>query len=257
MMNHFTPHTAAERYSKGRPNFHSNTIHRIRSFLQPENKFDSALDIACGTGLSTQALLNIAIHVYGTDGSQAMLDFGLQKDKINYQMAQAEKQPFADQSFDLITVCSGVHWFNIDRFLWEANRLLKSKSWLVLYDNFFSGEMEINPEFKNWYYFVYLKEFPAPKRNDQYNWANEKLNEMNFVLVHEETFNNSVSFDAEELAMYLTTQSNIISAVENKRISYKEAETWLKAELSTFFSNDGNHAIFYFHNWVKYLQNSI
>lgn len=253
-MNYFSPNTAAERYSKGRPNFHGNTINYIKDFLKLDNKFNAALDIACGTGLSTQALLNIATHVYGTDSSQAMLDFALQKESINYRLAKAEEQPFEDDFFDIITVCSGVHWFDIDQFLLEANRLLKNKSWLVLYDNFFLGEMEGNIEFKDWYHLIYLKKFPAPVRNDTYNWTNEQLNDINFELIHEERFNNHVRFNQEELVMYFTTQSNIISVVENKTTTYEKAEIWLQAELSTFFPRDNEPAIIYFENWVKYIQ---
>lgn len=127
-MNYFNPKTAAERYVKGRPDFHSNTIKHIKEYLHLNNKLDNGLDIACGTGLSTKALLEIATNVYGTDTSQEMLNLALQPDKINYSLASAEQQPFADKTFDLITVSSGVHWFHIDKFLAEANRLLKSKS---------------------------------------------------------------------------------------------------------------------------------
>ena len=58
---------------------HGHSIELIRSFLRLENKVEKALDIACGTGLSTKALLA--------------------------------------NTFDLITVSSGVHWFDIDKFL--------------------------------------------------------------------------------------------------------------------------------------------
>lgn len=253
-MNYFTHYTAAERYSKARPNFHPNTINRIKEYLLIENKFDSALDIACGTGLSTQALLSIATHVYGTDNSKVMLDVALQKENINYQEAQAEKQPFADHFFDLITVCSGVHWFDIDKFLLEANRLLKNNSFVVLYDNFFLGEMEGNPELKNWYNVVYLNSFPAPARNDNYIWTNDKLNRMNFDIVNEQKFNNAISFNKKELGLYFTTQSNIISAVEKKRVSYTEVDIWLNKELSIFFANEDKREIVHFANWIKYLK---
>ncbi|MEO8412844.1 MAG: hypothetical protein ABI472_04265 [Ginsengibacter sp.] len=52
-MNYFNTKTAAERYSKGRPGFHGNTIQHIKDYLPPDKKLDKALDIACGTGLST------------------------------------------------------------------------------------------------------------------------------------------------------------------------------------------------------------
>ena len=253
-MNYFAPYSSAQRYSMGRPNFHDNTINRIMEFLRLVNKFNTALDIACGTGLSTQALLNIAAHVYGTDSSEAMLDFALQKDKINYQVATAEEQPFENNFFDLITVCSGVHWFNINKFLSESSRLLKSKSWLILYDNFFLGAMDGYPEFKTWYENVYLPTFPPPARNDNYNWTNETLNEVNFELVHEEIFTNGVSFNKNDLLLYFTSQSNIISAVENNINTYDEVEKWLKKELTPFFNNDDKTEIVHFSNWIKYIK---
>lgn len=58
-MNYFSPHTAADRYSRGRPDFHANTIRHIRDYLQLHKPLAQALDIACGTGLSTKALLGI------------------------------------------------------------------------------------------------------------------------------------------------------------------------------------------------------
>jgi ubiquinone/menaquinone biosynthesis C-methylase UbiE len=91
----------------------------------------------------------IATNVYGTDASQEMLNLALDTDKIGYLIASAEQQPFADNSYDLITVSSGVHWFDIDKFLIEASRLLKSESWLVLYENYFIAEMVGNDNFSN------------------------------------------------------------------------------------------------------------
>ena len=108
-MNYFNQKTAADRYSKGRPDFHNNTIKHIKDYLHLGKKLNNALDIACGTGLSSKALFEIAINVYGTDTSQEMLNFASQPDKIHYSVASAEQQPFADNSFDLITVSSGVH----------------------------------------------------------------------------------------------------------------------------------------------------
>lgn len=255
-MNYFLPNTAAERYSLGRPNFHSNSIQHIREFLKLTNKFEHALDIACGTGLSTQALLDIAEHVYGTDSSQAMLDLALQKDKIFYQLAESESQPFTEHQFDLITVCSGVHWFDINKFLREANRLLKNKSWLIIYDNFFLGEMKGNLEFKKWYHTVYLKEFPPPIRNDAYEWKKENLLELNLNFVKEEKFDNPIFFNTSELIHYFTTQSNVISKVEKRETTYDHTEFWLHHELSPFFKTQDDRKNFRFGNWIKYLRKS-
>lgn len=253
-MNYFTPKTAAERYSKGRPDFHSNTIKHIKDYLRLDKKLNNALDIACGTGLSTKALLEIATNVYGTDTSKEMLNFASQPDKIRYSIASAERQPFTDNYFDLITVSSGVHWFDIDRFLIEANRLLKSKSWLVLYENYFISEMVGNDKFTNWFPNIYLKKFPSPPRNNAYSWTNENLNPKNFNFVTEERFKNPIVFNKKQLALYFTTQSNIIAAVEKNEITYEEAGNWLDKELASFFDNDDTTRTINYGNWIKFIQ---
>lgn len=253
-MNYFTPKTAAERYSKGRPHFHSHTIKHIKDYLHLDKKLDNALDIACGTGLSTKALLEIATNVYGTDASQEMLNFASLSDIIHYSLAFAEQQPFSDNNFDLITVSSAVHWFNIDKFLLEANRILKSKSWLVLYKNYFISEMVGNNNFTNWFPDVYLKKFPSPPRNDDYSWTNENLILKNFTFVTEERFKNPITFNKNQLVLYFTTQSNIIAAVEEKQTTYQEVENWLEEELRSFFDNDDTTHTINYGNWIKYIQ---
>lgn len=253
-MNYFNPKTAAERYSKGRPDFHSNTIKHIKDYLQLDKKLNAALDVACGTGLSTKALLEIATNIYGTDNSQEMLNFVSQSDKIQYSIASAEQQPFKDSSFDLINVSSGVHWFDIDKFLIEANRLLKSKSWLVLYENHFISEMVGNDNFTNWFPNVYLKKYPSPPRNNAYLWTNENLTPKNFNFVTEENFKNAITFNKKQLALYFTTQSNIIAAVEKNETTYEKVESWLDRELASFFENDDITQTINYGNWIKYIQ---
>jgi len=253
-MNYFNRKTAAERYSKGRPDFHSNTIKHIKEYLQLDNKLDNALDIACGTGLSTKALLEIATNVFGTDTSQEMLNHALQTDKINYSIASAEQQPFADNTFNLITVSSGVHWFDIDKFLAEATRLLKSKSWLILYENHFISEMVGNDNFTNWFPDVYLKKFPSPPRNNVYAWTNESLHPKNLNFITETKFKNPVTLTKKQLALYFTTQTNIIAAVEKSQITYEQVENWLYQELSAFFDNDEMTQTINYGNWVKFIQ---
>ena len=52
------------------------------------------------------------------------------------------------REFDLVTVSSASHWFDIDALLDEARRILKPNGWLVIYENNFTGKMEGNDDFK-------------------------------------------------------------------------------------------------------------
>lgn len=253
-MNYFSARTAAERYSNGRPDFHSEAIRKIKNRLGLRRKFDRALDIACGTGLSTKALLEIATEVYGTDASQEMVNLAACKERIKYAVAPAEDQPFSDSSFDLITVCSGVHWFEIDKFLSEANRLLKSKAWLVLYENYFTAEMAGKNNLRHWFSDVYLRKYPSPPRDNVYSWTNENLNRWNFMIVKEESFKNAVVLNKKQLTLYFTTQSNVISAAEKGETTYEQVESWLDKELGLFYDEDDSARTIYYGNWIKYIQ---
>ena len=254
-MNYFAPKDAAERYAKGRPDIHDHSIELIKSFLRLDHKVDKVLDIACGTGLSTKALLAIGEQVYGTDVSPEMLYFAPLKDRIHYSLSPAEKQPFDNETFDLITVSSGVHWFDIDAFLTETVRILKSHSWLVLYENYFNLAIEGVQGFTEWCTDVYMRQFPSPPRNNKYNYADEHVQHIGLHFVTELRSIYSIPFTRRQLALYLTTQSNIISKVEGGKFTYGEVQSWLYKELSPFFPSDDEapRAVSY-GNWIKFLQ---
>jgi ubiquinone/menaquinone biosynthesis C-methylase UbiE len=252
--NYFEPKTAAERYAAGRPDFHSKTIERIKKFLNLETNLDKTLDVACGTGLSTKALREISNAVFGTDISPAMLKYAERTDKISYLIANAEQQPFAADEFDLITVSSGIHWFEIDEFLREASRILKNNAWLIIYDNYFISEMPEGEKFSDWFPKVYLPKYPSPPRNNRFEWTNQNLNPKNLSLKMSDEFKNSVSFTKRKLIYYFTTQSNITAVVENGKTNYEAIESWLNRELSEFFPTEETERIVNFGNEIKFIQ---
>src|SRR5580693_7730042 len=121
-MNYFSPAAAAERYSRGRPDVHSYSIAQINEFLKLDRPLARVLDVACGTGLSAKALLSVAENIYATDISPEMLRYAPHKDRIHYTLTPAEQLPFDAGFFALLTVSSGVHWFDIGRLIAEVRR---------------------------------------------------------------------------------------------------------------------------------------
>ncbi|MEO0468401.1 MAG: methyltransferase domain-containing protein [Bacteroidota bacterium] len=234
-MNHFITPETAERYARGRPYFHELVMDRISERLQLTAKLEAALDVACGTGLSSLALRKIARRIVGTDASEAMLAQAQKLVKLEFILAQAERIPLADSQFDLITVSSGLHWFDIDAFLREASRLLQPNGWLVEYNNFFYGQMQGNVDFGDWVQTQYLECFPSPPRKHTYDWSPQNLARLGFHHFSEETFDNTVSFSLAELSLYFTTQSNIAAAIATGQHSYASVEAWLHDQLQPFF----------------------
>ncbi len=191
------------------------------------------LDVAAGTGLSTIALQNLGLVAVGVDSSMPMLGVAAEESGP-FIAAAAERLPFVDAAFDVLTVSSGLHWFDRPAFLVEARRVLVSDGVMILYDHGFLGQMQSNPGFATWGADTYLLKFPSPPRNAMVGGSDDYEG---FELLSEEAFTEEVPLTREQLTDYLLTQSNTIAAVEEGRATAEEIRTWLLAELDPFYED--------------------
>lgn len=85
-----------------------------------------ALDLACGTGLSTRGLVARDVAVTGIDVAPNMLAVARRArfDDAAFYEARAESLPFADESFALVTCGQAFHWFDGPAVLREIERVL-------------------------------------------------------------------------------------------------------------------------------------
>jgi SAM-dependent methyltransferase len=89
----------------------------------------------CGTG-NGQVAVELAKHfalVVATDISVQQLRHAAARKNISYSISPAERPPFADAAFDLITVAQALHWFSFDDFFREADRTLKPRGVLTAF----------------------------------------------------------------------------------------------------------------------------
>ncbi|QNE40064.1 class I SAM-dependent methyltransferase [Hymenobacter sp. NBH84] len=84
-----------------------------------------AWDCATGNGQVATELAGYFAHVDATDSSAAQLANATLRPNITYQVAAAEATPFADNTFDLVTVGQAVHWFDFERFNAEVQRVAR------------------------------------------------------------------------------------------------------------------------------------
>jgi ubiquinone/menaquinone biosynthesis C-methylase UbiE len=235
-MNYFEPKTVAERYSQGRPYFHPQVIRRLQTYLALSNPLARAIDVGCGTGLSTVALKEIADHIIGVDNSAQMIAIAPSDSQIEYFVAPAEKLPVKADYFELMTVSSAFHWINRGRFLAEARRVLRSHAWLIVYDNAFFGQMQENKDFGRWFQERYISKYPSPARS-QTAFSEEDSEKECFHFVGNENYQNLVTFSIETLVDYLVTQSNIIVTVEGGSEEITNVREWLSENIAPFFRN--------------------
>ena len=125
------------------------------------------LDLAAGTGSSSQPLHAAGANVIPADFSQGMLDAGAKaRPHLPFTKADALNLPFGDGQFDLATISFGLRNTNdVDKALKEALRVVKSGGRLVICE--FSSPTW--PPFRTIYTNYLMKALPAIARRTSSN----------------------------------------------------------------------------------------
>jgi 2-polyprenyl-6-hydroxyphenyl methylase/3-demethylubiquinone-9 3-methyltransferase len=93
------------------------------------------LDVGCGAGFLSNSLAQQGLTVTGVDLSLASLEVARRYDQtksVNYQVADAGRLPYLDQSFDVITAMDFLeHVENPKMIIEELSRVLKPKGVLI------------------------------------------------------------------------------------------------------------------------------
>jgi SAM-dependent methyltransferase len=218
-------------YARGRPFHHPRSLARIRDIVG-DAPVTRALDVACGTGMSTIALAEHAALAVGMDVSPEMLRAARPTPGVSFMLAGAEQLPFADDTVDAVTCCSGVHWFDQQRFFAELRRVLRRDGWVGLYDHYFLGEMVDVPAFTEWTR-VAFDTFPLPARNPQVGDPRATTPD-GFEKIGDETFGDDVEMTHDGFADYQLTISNFVAAVE-RGMSRTELRGWLLESTGPLF----------------------
>ncbi|MFM2320797.1 MAG: hypothetical protein RLZZ215_3418 [Pseudomonadota bacterium] len=157
-----------------------------------------AWDCACGTGQASLGLAEYFQQVIATDASEQQIAAATPYPSIEWRVASAEHSGLADQSVDLITVAQALHWFNLNQFYAEAERVLKPQGVLAVwtYGVLKIQQPAINALVQNFYTQILgpywpperaivekgyqtlpfpFPEFPAPAFSMQLSWSRAQL----------------------------------------------------------------------------------
>ena len=230
--NPFIAPEVAERYARGRPYHHRRTVQRCLA-LSRGSPDGIALDVGCGTGLSTRALAELGFRAVGTDLTPAMVAVAHQTERLPFVVAAAEALPLKDGSVAVLTVGSGLHWFDASTFYAEALRVLALGGVLLVYEH--AGVALANDErFSAWIGEVYLARYPSPPTPGR--WLAAADPPEGLVKIATESWEDTIAFSHDQLVAYLLTQGNVSNPIDAGEVSVEEARQWLLDQTAPFFS---------------------
>jgi SAM-dependent methyltransferase len=112
----------ARQYALSRPGYPAGLFAYLSSLV---DRHLLAWDCATGNGQAALELVKHFERVIGTDISEEQIKHAVQHPRIAYHVARSDQSGISGTSVDLITVASAIHWFDLDSFYKEVQRVLR------------------------------------------------------------------------------------------------------------------------------------
>ncbi|HWA33327.1 MAG TPA: class I SAM-dependent methyltransferase [Cyclobacteriaceae bacterium] len=208
----------ASAYAAFRPTYPKALYDFLVSHVDTRSK---AWDCATGNGQVAKDLAPYFKEVHATDISVEQIKKAAAGDNIFYSVCPAEKTPFPDNTFDLITVGQAVHWFEFDAFYAEVRRVAKKNSVIAMWGY---GLLKINPGIDviiSDFYVNVIGRYWDPERRhiDQYY----KSIPFPFEEIQSPEFAFSFSWTISELEGYLNTWSSVQKFIQTNEYNPVES----------------------------------
>jgi SAM-dependent methyltransferase len=242
----------AEGYARSRPPLHPRILERVRAHLNPDTPLPRALDVGCGSGLSTRPLHTIALHCTGMDPAEPMLRLASTvAPDASFLAARAEHLPFRERSFHLITAAGSLNYADQRLFFEEARRVLIPGGTVVVYDFSAGRSFPDSPALDAWFA-EFHRRYPPPPAEAQFI-SPETLRDGGFALSlsSHEIFETPLVLDPDFYLDYMMTETNVAHAV-GRGIPAWEIRSWSKETLAPVFGPSPREVLF--RGYIAYMR---
>jgi len=125
---HYSGH--ADAYARHRPRYPDDLFAWLRA-ISPGRSL--AWDAGTGSGQVAVALANHFDHVIATDASAEQLSHAMPHNRVEYRHEPAGDASLISNSVDLITVGAAAHWFDLDAFYRQVQRIGRKGAVIALF----------------------------------------------------------------------------------------------------------------------------
>lgn len=226
----------ATKYSNYRPKYPNELIDYLIESANLQS--DSVVvDVGCGTGILTKQLLDSNIKTIGVEPNIEMYNQAikyLQGYDCQLINASAENTQLNNSIANLVTVAQALHWFDLDKFICEYNRILKSDGQVaILYNNMDKNDIVVSK-------FLNIHRTLCPSYcgfskgiNNHKDIYTEMFGENNFTT---STFENNQVLNYEAYMGYIESLSYSLNENDKNYEKYMFALN----EIFNMYSNSGN-----------------
>ncbi len=210
---HFS--SVSEGYQQYRPDYPDELFYHLAHVC---HEHECAWDCATGTGQSARALAPYFDRVIATDGSEAQVLMAAANEKkgseskLIFKTATAERSGLADHSVDLITVSQAAHWFDLETFANEVDRVLKPGGILAIWCySLLNIEDDINALVNHFYYDVVGPYWPFERKLVENGYRDIQLP---FTELAVPNYQMQASWNLSQLVGYFSTWSALRLYIE-------------------------------------------
>ena len=223
----------AAAYASDRPPVHQQILRSARLARQA----DQALDVGCGAGLSTAALVPLARQVTGLEPVSTMLAHRRTvAPHARFVIGQAERLPFVTGSFDLVTAAGSLNYADLPSALAEIARVLTRDGTFLLYD-FSTGRRSVSGDDLAGWFASFEQRFPWPP-----GWQPLDVRELPLVayglrLLDYTDVETRLPMTFDAYLRYMLSETNVDDAIARGACSAEEARDWCQETLKAVFAD--------------------
>jgi ubiquinone/menaquinone biosynthesis C-methylase UbiE len=244
MANPFNSEDMATGYATSRPAVHPRVIERAYKQLGRTEPFQLALDVGCGAGVSTKALVGFARNCIGLEPIEAMLKCASTIAPFaRFVVGTAEAIPLRGQSLDLITAAGSLNYANLDLFFPEATRVLARGGVLLVYDFSPGRSFSDSTNLDEWFSSFYSR-YPPP-RDEARDLSPAILAEISCafrVRIHQ-WFEIGITLTPAFYVDYMMTETNVAAAVRNG-VPQSEIKSWCTKTVAPIWNGVEREVLF-------------
>ena len=244
MGNAFDTPAMAAGYARSRPAVHSLIVERARKHVRLPLPVEQALDVGCGAGLSTRALLSLARRCLGIDPSAAMVQCATALvPAAAFMVSSAEALPVPSHSMNLITAAGSLDYVDLSRFFPEAGRVLVPAGVLLVYDFSQGRSFRGSPRLDTWFS-EFLCRYPMPT-DACHAVSPESLCACapGLRLDAHEDFEVSLDLTPEFYLDYMMTETNVAHAIQ-RGVQEPCIRSWCAETLAPVFQGRPREVLF-------------